>query len=85
MFFKSLQTLLPVPKTRRSKYVYKRLRLHNYIDHFKGQYKKLKQNATRGAAYQGQLNPEGYVPKFRFDGFWGFDRTPIKNNPVNRF
>jgi hypothetical protein len=49
--------------------------LHNYIDHFKGLYKKLKQSEIRGASLAPQLDPTGYQPKFRFPGFWPSDHN----------
>jgi hypothetical protein len=80
MFRLTLRALLPVPKTRRSEYTAKRLRLHNYLDHYKGLYKKLKQNMTRGDALKPQLSPGTYEPKFRFSGFWPSE-SPVPVTP----
>ena len=80
MFRLTLRALLPVPKTRRSEYASKRLRLHGYLDHYKGLYKKLKHNMSRGASLQPQLDPTGYEPRFRFNGFWNSE-TPVPVTP----
>lgn len=75
MFRLTTVALLPVPKTRRSVYAARRLRLHNYLDHYKGLFKRLKHNMMRGASLQPHLAPERYEPKFRFPGFWPAEST----------
>jgi len=85
MFKLSPAAFLPVPKTRRSEYVVKRLRLHNYLDHYQGLYKKLKHNMMRGQALQPTLAPDKYEPRFRFPGFWPAESTVPVTPKLNRF
>lgn len=85
MFRLTQVALLPVPKTRRSVYAARRLRLHNYLDHYRGLYKGLKQSMMRGASLKPQLSPEQYEPKFRFPGFWSGETTVPVTPKRSRF